>query len=136
MSELLSIHSSNLTFSDPQQALKALQGLAKLSSNRKTNKLQYINTQKIIDATTIYEALIACRYEWFENDGHVELLGACFGSEDEIFNKIAPYVESGSFVECYTGTRGVWRYYFIDGKLEMRYAQFGATNHPLIHYRS
>ena len=75
MSELLSIHSSNLTFSDPQQALKALQGLAKLSNNRKTNKLQYINTQKIIDATTIYEALIACRYEWFENDGHVELLG-------------------------------------------------------------
>lgn len=42
--------------------------------------------------------------------------GEKLGSEDQLFNRIAPYVVSGSFIE-YLGEDGTqWRYVFKDGE--------------------
>ena len=58
-----------------------------------------------------------------ENDAEdniigLEYNGEKFGDEEKLFEIIAPYVQSGSFIEMMGEDHSMWRWVFTDGTLE------------------
>jgi len=110
-----------------KKALKALQALAKKAAEGEVS-LDWITPSAIIEAKTIKEALVAIRWEpsIYDETGDViglEFTGQKSGSDLQLFNEIAPFVEAGSYIEMQGEDGEVWRWVFDQGKCTEEYGR-------------
>lgn len=111
-----------------EKALKALQELAKKAADGEVNSLDWIAPSAIIEAKTIKEALVAIRWEpsIYDETGDViglEFTGQKSGSDLQLFNAIAPFVEAGSYIEMQGEDGAVWRWVFDKGRCTEKYGR-------------
>lgn len=111
--------------SNEEKALQALKDMA-----IKNNEISWVDNQYIIDSKTFKQAFSECRYQSSleEVDGEMYITidyfsGEKYGSEELIFNTLAPYVEDGSYI-TYQGEEGeLWRYVFNNGLMQEKNAK-------------
>lgn len=111
--------------SNEEKALQALKDMA-----IKNNRISWVDNQDIIDSKTFKQAFSECRYQSSleEVDGEMYITidyfsGEKYGSEELIFNTLAPYVEDGSYI-TYQGEEGEqWRYTFNNGTMKEKTAK-------------
>lgn len=82
----------------------------------------WVDTNSVLRSKTLGEALEEIRYEpEYDNNGNicnVEFTGQKYGSEEVFFNALAPYVESGSYID-FEGEDGYeWEWLFENGKVK------------------
>lgn len=82
----------------------------------------WVDTKTVLESKTIGEALAEIRYAPKYNDNgdicNVEFTGQKYGSERVFFNALAPYVESGSYID-FEGEDGFeWEWLFENGKVK------------------
>lgn len=79
------------------------------------------------DCATLPEVLDEWRYSpVFDTDGNIvnlEFTGQKYGSCTALFNVIAPFVESGSYIEMYGEDGAEWRFTFKDQKFSEVYPE-------------
>ena len=102
-----------------EAALLALKELAN------TNELSWTDNSSVIKSKSLSEALNECRWGMDENEeGDIVYIffdGEKYGSEDIIFNTIAPYVEQDSFIEMRGEEGELWRWVFDGETVEQIY---------------
>lgn len=98
-------------------ALEALKSLAKKNKN-----LSWVYSGDVINSETFEEAMAEFRYEVvLDENGNVTFIdftGEKFGSDDLMFSAIAPFVESGSYIEMCGEDGEFWMWKFKDGKFK------------------
>ena len=79
----------------------------------------WVNTDEVLQSQTLVEALDCWRWkartDSFDNVCGIEFAGEKSGQDDLLFDAIAPYVESGSYVVMRGEDGEVWRWYFEEG---------------------
>lgn len=100
---------------------KALQALKELA--RKNKKLAWINSNTIIKANTLEDAINECGWELERDDEESDYNAIYFiseklGDENIFFSAIAPYVESGSYIQMVGEDGCIWRYVFENGEMK------------------
>lgn len=79
----------------------------------------WVNTDAVMKAETLEEALGAWRWESYTNDnGDIDGLyfqGEKSGQDEYLFLAIAPYVKDGSYIAMRGEDGDIWRWYF-DGQ--------------------
>ena len=102
------------------KALNALKNLV----NRE--ELCCITKTIVLQSTTLKEALYECRYDChLDDDGNIDkisFIGEKMGSDDYVFNTIAPFVEDNSFIEMQGEEGELWRWIFKHGRMTEKYA--------------
>lgn len=97
---------------------KALKALNKLGKER--INLSWVYEDILANATNIVDAMDECRWDGEINDnGDFELgyfTGEKYGSDDIIFDTIAPYVEEGGYIEMQGEEGELWRWVFTNGE--------------------
>lgn len=89
--------------------------------------VSWVRPEAVQAAGSLIEALQAWEWEPRVDKESGAIVGLVYegekaGDEDRLFEALAPYVESGSYVECeYEGS--VMRYVFRRGKMKQVYAQ-------------
>jgi hypothetical protein len=83
----------------------------------------WVDTKEYQDAETLEDALRAWRWpsdpqgvEPTEDVDHIAFDGEKIGNEEVLFDAIAPFVESGSFIEMHGEDGCQWRWLFRNGK--------------------
>jgi len=116
------------------EALAAIKELAKkpdqmtgfaVSGGEVTDRFfGWVNTDKFVQAKTLVEALRAWRWEAEEDEvGNIidlHFLGEKLGDDDTLFDAIAPFVRSGSFVTIHGEDGYIWQWTFEEGRLSHR----------------
>jgi hypothetical protein len=79
----------------------------------------WVHTESVLQSQTLMEALEAWRWMPFiNNDGDIDFIsfrGEKMGQDEVLFQALAPYVTSGSYIAM-RGEDGVlWRWYFQNG---------------------
>jgi hypothetical protein len=80
----------------------------------------WVDTEKVLAAQTLIEALGAWQWEAVTSDGDiVDILfqGEKLGADDNLFETIAPFVKCGSYIEMRGEEGELWRYFFKGGKM-------------------
>jgi len=81
----------------------------------------WVDTKVLMEATNLKEFMEEWRWEIvLDEDGNVTDIGFegdKIGDDEYLFNTIAPFVESGSFIEMSGEDGCLWRWVFKDGKL-------------------
>jgi len=100
-----------------RRAFKAIKALA--GSETCGDHFSWVDTTGFKKAKTLAAALEAWRWD-VEMDGDYNIVGINFGGEklgdDEIlFRTVAPFVESGSYIEMRGEDGCLWRWRFDDG---------------------
>lgn len=112
---LMEIEKFKIKKDNIEKAVKALNELGKNSSH-----LMWVNENIMATETDIEKLMREVRWEGFINEeGDFELEyfnGEKYGSDDDIFNTIAPYVEEGSYIQMQGEDGAMWRWIFKDGK--------------------
>lgn len=80
----------------------------------------WVNTQEVVSAKTLHDALYAWRWEAYPSDGEsdiesIHFLGEKSGQDEELFRVLAPYVKEGSYIAMRGEEGDLWRWYF-DGQ--------------------
>ena len=100
--------------------------LAALKDFAKTNdQLIWVNVKKLMAATTLKEALYECRWVVEENDrgdiDHISFHGEKIGDDESLFNSIAKYIRSDSYIQM-SGEDGCnWRWVFYGSRCKRIY---------------
>ena len=111
------------------KALKALQ----TEAAKPGNNWDWVNNSEILNAKTFAEAMAAFRWPVYvttKRDGKhldadtkvgdvtaISFDGDKLGSEEYFFQVIAPFVESGSYIEATGEDDEFWRYRFKNGRM-------------------
>ena len=103
-------------------AIKAIVGEGRFS---------WVNAKEYQDAETLEDALMAWRWPPYMNKSanpkgeivNLEFDGEKSGDEDILFRAIAPFVESGSFIEMRGEDGCQWRWLFHKGELHEIYPE-------------
>lgn len=70
--------------------------------------------------TTLVDMVNAWRWMMHQNDAgdivDISFNGDKYGDDDILFNTLAPFVRSGSFISMRGEDGALWRWYFIDGE--------------------
>ena len=98
-----------------EKAVKALNDLGESNV-----RLSWVCEDVLANETNIVELMDECRWNGFINDdGDYELeyfTGEKYGSDDTIFNVLAPFVEEGAYIEMQGEEGELWRWKFTDGQ--------------------
>lgn len=114
---------------DALAAVKALRGqeTQKRFTNTPGGHFSFINMTEFIQAETLVDAM--CAWRWIlEDDDNGDLYAPSFtgeylGDEDILFSAIAPFVESGSYIQVFChDDECVWRWVFENGSVRREYA--------------
>ena len=105
-------------------ALAAIKAIAP-HKDRARNYFSWVNTKKYQAAETLEDALMAWRWPPYMNKNanpkgeivSLEFDGEKSGDEEALFRAIAPFVESGSFIEKRGEDGERWRWRFHKGDL-------------------
>lgn len=96
-------------------ALNALQKRAKQTA------FDWVDSREVLNAPSFEDAMSECRWDiYYDSNGDVYGIafnGEKLGSDFDIFETIAPYVEDGSFISMIGEDRYMFRWYFNNGKL-------------------
>ena len=79
----------------------------------------WVDLTELENATTLKEFIDVWGWEVVETKEGIVDIGFCsekLGDDRELFDVIAPYVESGSFIEMIGEDGEMWRWVFEDGK--------------------
>lgn len=103
-------------------ALDAVKSLAK-----ENNHLSWVDSQTVIEADTFEEAMEEFRYDVIVdengNANYICFIGEKLGDDEDLFSVIAPFVESGSYIEMCGEEGEFWKWRFKDGKFSTVYAE-------------
>jgi len=87
----------------------------------------WVNMDELARAKTLNDALSTWRWEPTSNEqGDIIDLtfdGEKLGDEEVLFKALAPFVESGSYLEMQGEDSTRWRWYFKDGEMLLQYAE-------------
>jgi hypothetical protein len=102
---------------------KALQAIKDLEDKAKAvGHFSWVNTEDFTSAQTFGEAMDAFRYPInYADNGDINMIsfeGEKLGDDTVLFGAIAPFVESGSFIEMEGEDGSRWRWAFKDGKMK------------------
>lgn len=82
---------------------------------------RWINTQTVLESKSLKDALIEIRYKpKFNKSGdimNVKFTGEKYGDEDIFFHALAPYVESGSYIDFEGEDEATWKWLFENGEV-------------------
>ena len=115
---------------DALAAVKALKGkeTQKIFTNTLGGHFSFVNMSEFIQADTLADAM--CAWRWIlEDDGYGDLcdpsfLGQYLGDEDILFSAIAPFVESGSYIQVFChDDECIWRWVFENNGVRREYAR-------------
>jgi hypothetical protein len=79
----------------------------------------WVSPREVQEATSLKEAFLAWNWDAeVDRTGVVCIHDDCekLGDEDQLFQAIAPYVESGCYIEMSGEDGALWRYQFENGK--------------------
>jgi len=104
-------------------ALQALQDYFKEVGDK-----SWISGHEVLDASTFVEAMKACRWDVgmgkeVSDIVEIQFNGERLGDDESIFNVIAPYVESGSYIEISGEDDCHWRWNFDGQAVVQNYAE-------------
>ena len=112
-------------------ALEAIRSLAKQTHKGSggswsggkvlSKNFAWVNTEEIANAKNIQEAFETWRWTVDLNDETGDVCSIYFdgekmGDEDHLFNAVAPYVESGCYIEMSGEDGAIWRWSFDGGE--------------------
>ena len=86
---------------------------------RTSPRLSWVDPKVLLEAATLEE--ISEELRWFfhvdvnGNIDDIQFEGEKLGAEEKIFNAMAPYVRSGSFIEIHGEDGTTWRWVFKNG---------------------
>jgi hypothetical protein len=86
--------------------------------------LSWVDKTRVANAPTFEQAMKACRWEISTEPKTGDVYGIffagekCGGDEEVVLNAIAPFVDGGSYIEMQGEENEVWRWYFLDGKVQ------------------
>lgn len=133
MSYCMSLRSQNffLKRDDSDKVLAALKELFREHPDSPSGfgKFSWINTNVVLSAKTLQEAMNECRWEFQTNGGDngdfdvIEFNGEKLGEDELIFSAIAPFVKDGSFIEMEGEDGSLWKWIFNDGKVKEKMAK-------------
>lgn len=87
----------------------------------------FILTKEVKAAKNISDLFKAWRWEIeFDSSGdigYLQFIGEKLGDEDIFFEAIAPYVESGSYIQVFDDDGEIWRWCFEQGKMLIKNAK-------------
>jgi len=121
--EIFSIEAGKLdeAFPEVQKSLLAERAKRQLSYD-------WVNDCDVTNAKSLADILTAFRWKpSFDNEGNIISIcfsGEKYGSDEILFNTIAPYVTEGSFIEMAGEGSDMWRWLFKDGKCIEQDARF------------
>jgi len=79
----------------------------------------WVHTETVLQSQTLMEALEAWRWMPFiNNDGdidHISFRGEKMGQDEVLFQALAPYVTSDSYIAMRGEDGALWRWYFQNG---------------------
>jgi hypothetical protein len=122
-------------------ALKAIKALAKDTSKMRSGtwadgaltqrRFTWVDTEEFLGAKTLEAALEAWRWEagLDEETGdvvHLNFQGEKMGEDEELWKAIAPFVESGSYLQISGEDGATWRWCFKGGVLSEQSPSWGA----------
>jgi hypothetical protein len=85
-----------------------------------TCHFSWVDTDAVIRAETLEEALLAWRWEaHLDNDGniiYVSFQGEKLGDDDSLWSAIAPYVDNDSYIEMSGEDNYHWKWVFRNGE--------------------
>ena len=97
-----------------------------------TPHFAWVNNDAITEAKTLEEAFTEWNWDVeLDEEGnvsHISFTGEKSGDYDKLFKAIAPYVESGSYIEMGGEDGGVWRWTFNNGKMFEIYSELDWEN--------
>lgn len=116
-----SIKSEN--FCKTLAAIKALAGRETIRDSTGMH-FSWVDTEKFLQAKTLSEAMMAWRWDVHTEDGviGIEFMGEKLGDDLVLFKAIAPFVESGSYIEMRGEDGALWRWVFEDGQVKEKVA--------------
>lgn len=121
--EIFSIEADKLdkAFPEVQKSLLAERAKRDMSYD-------WVNDCDVTNAKSLADILTAFRWRpSFDDDGNIISIcfsGEKYGSDEILFNIIAPYVTEGSFIEMAGEGSDMWRWLFKDGKCIEQDARF------------
>ena len=103
------------------QAIKSVAGSETIKDGS-WRHFSWVSSARFLEATTLDEALQAWRWELYrDGDGTIGNIGFCgekYGDENVLFRAIAPFVESGSYIEMNGEDGSLWRWIFKNGTVD------------------
>lgn len=126
-----------IAVADIPKVLEAIKALAdnkeKMSGGsyaygaKKESWYSWVDTSDFVDAGNVEKALKSWRWHpEFDTDGNVvsiEFWGEKLGDDKVLFEAIAPWVKSGSYIEMQGEDGTMWRWCFDDGKFHEKTAK-------------
>jgi len=101
---------------------KALKAIKSLIGQETCQGDHFACVNDFKNLTTLEEVLEEWRWETIkdENDNIIDInfIGEKFGDDIVLFSKIAPFVESNSFIQMMGGDGTYWKWVFEDGKCQ------------------
>jgi len=106
------------------KALEAIKALAKKTDKQIKDSsgfyFSWVNTESFLKATTLEDAFYAWRWEVVASEeGHIHsimFIGEKLGDDIVLFEAIAPFVKSGSYIDMQGEDGHNWRWSFKKGK--------------------
>lgn len=121
-------------------AVKALGTKAKLDSgggcwrggDKVESSYSWVTTQGFMEAKTLKQAIEAWRWNPEIDDNgdicHIYFSGEKLGDDAVLFEALAPYVETDSYIEMAGEESAIWRWCFDDGDFEEKFATISWDN--------
>jgi len=101
-------------------AIKALAGQETIEDSSGAH-FSWVETQRFVQASTLEDALKEWRWDAELNDEgdliDMYFEGQKYGDDEVLFNAIAPFVESGSYIQMRGEDDAIWRWVFEGGKV-------------------
>ena len=118
-----------IAHTDVEKALSAIKGImhshdqmrgGSWGPDGKTERwYAWVNTDEVLQSQTLVDALESWRWkartDSVGNVCGIEFVGEKSGQDELLFDAIAPYVESGSYIVMRGEDGEVWRWYFEEG---------------------
>lgn len=109
------------------QAIKNLEGGETITYGSGKPHFSWVDTEDFVNADTLKDALREWRWS-VEEDGEGNIYDIYFegeklGDDNILFEAIAPYVKSGSFIQMCGEDGTIWRWVFENSKCEEKYAE-------------
>ena len=110
------------------EAIKALAGSldeeasggSYFAGKRQEKWFSWVTTDQFLNATTVYDAIKAWRWEvTISHDGDIcdiDFRGEKLGDDKVLFNAIAPWVKDYSYIQMSGEDNSIWHWIFNEGK--------------------
>jgi len=114
------------------KALEKASGGCWSNGEKTESHYSWVNTNALANAGTLKEAVDACRWHIeIDQEGdcyNIYFDGEKIGDDMILFEALAPFVESGGFIEMSGEDGALWRWCFEDGKLVEKFATISWDN--------